>query len=122
MRRDNRLRRTADIELVYREGRVIPHSLLLGRVRPNGLDHFRLAVVAGKRVGNAVTRNRVKRRLREISRQLPIRPGFDVILGARSDAATASFAELARAVAQVLRRANVAGGEAADRRMATFPQ
>jgi ribonuclease P protein component len=81
-----------------------------------------LAVVAGKRVGNAVVRNRVRRRLREIGRQLPIRPGLDLILGARPAAATATFADLTAAVRDLLRRAKALGGVPADRQMATFPR
>ena len=122
MHRDHRLRRKADIELVYREGRVVSGPLLAIRLRPNGLDTFRFAIVAGKRIGNAIVRNRVRRRLREIARQLPIRPGLDLIFGARPEAATASFRELATAMRDLLRRAKALGGMPADRQMATFPQ
>jgi ribonuclease P protein component len=96
--------------------------LLAIRLRPNGLDTVRFAVVAGKRVGNAVVRNRVRRRLREIARQLPIRAGLDLIFGARPAAATASFPELTAAMVDLLRRAKALGGAPADRQMATFPR
>lgn len=122
MRREHRLRRKAEIDLVYREGRVLSGPLVTVRLRPNGLDTFRFAVVAGKRVGNAVVRNRVRRRLREIGRQLPIRPGVDLVFGARPAAATATFSELTAAVTDLLRRAKALGGVPADRQMATFPR
>ncbi|MFN8535493.1 MAG: ribonuclease P protein component [Dehalococcoidia bacterium] len=121
MRRDHRLRRKADIDLVYREGRVVTHPLLVVRTRPNGLERFRFTAVVGKRVGNAVTRNRVRRRLREIVRQVPVAAGVDLIVGARAGAEQASFADLAAALGGLLRRAKALGGVPADRQMATFP-
>lgn len=107
---------------MYREGRVLSGPLVTVRLRPNGLATFRFAVVAGKRVGTAVVRNRVRRRLREIARQLPIRPGVDLVFGARPAAATATFGELTTAVIDLLRRAKALGGVPADRQMATFPR
>jgi len=43
----------------------------------------RVGLVVSKSAGNAVTRNRIKRRLRHIVRTLPLKPGIDyVIIGA----------------------------------------
>jgi len=85
------------------------HPLLVLRVAPNGLPHVRVGVTAGRVVGKAVVRNRVKRRLREITRtRLPrLRPGYDLWWIARRRAATASFAELEAAVDELLRRAHM---------------
>jgi len=53
--------------------------------RPNGLDHPRLGLSIGRRVGNAVRRHRLKRHLREAFRlerqDLPV--GFDLVVTAR---------------------------------------
>ena len=56
-------------------------------------DHApaRAAVVASRRVGNAVQRNRAKRLLREAARTLTWRPGHDVVLVARAAATDASL-------------------------------
>lgn len=51
----------------------------------NGLPHSRLGVTVSRKVGKAVTRNRVKRRLREIFRtssELPS-PPCDIVVNAR---------------------------------------
>lgn len=74
------------------------------RALPNESDQTRVAVVCGRRVGNAVTRNRVKRRLREIIRHAPLAPGWDVVVIARPAAAGALSVEIAQAFAEVLRR------------------
>jgi len=88
---------------------VYVHPLLVLRVAPNGLDQVRVGVTAGRAVGKAVVRNKVKRRLREIARvRLPrLRPGYDLWWIARRRAATASFADLEAAVDDLLRRAHL---------------
>jgi ribonuclease P protein component len=67
----------------------------------------RVGFSVSKKVGKAVVRNRVKRRLREAVRhELPsIRPGTDLVFIARSAAAEASYWEIAEAVQAALRRA-----------------
>ena len=70
----------------------------------NGLPRNRYGYAIGKRVGNAVTRNLVRRRLREIVRLLPLAAGYDIVVTARAEAATASFDDLQRASTQCARR------------------
>src|SRR5437867_4466306 len=55
------------------------------RGRPNGLDHPRLGLAIARRVGNAVTRNRIKRLLREAFRlgQHDWPAGYDVVISVR---------------------------------------
>ena len=64
--RPQRLRATADFERVMRRGRRVRGSLLHLVHRSNGIDESRIGYSVGRRVGNAVVRNRVKRRLREL--------------------------------------------------------
>lgn len=83
-------------------------TLLVAKTPEWGDTSGRLAVVAGKRLGGAVLRNRAKRVLREAARRAggPW-PGLDVILVARTGTATASIADLDGALASVLRRGGV---------------
>ena len=49
---------------------------------PNGLNRKRLGIIASKRIGNAVARNKAKRKIREIFRHIKnrVEPAFDVVL------------------------------------------
>jgi ribonuclease P protein component len=60
-----------------------------------------------KRVGPAVTRNLVRRRLRESLRLLPLREGFDVVITVRPDAASVTFHALRAELMLLLRRARL---------------
>lgn len=108
----HRLRRSADVQRVRKAGRRWQHPfiilLVIGQSQ-DSLSTSRFAISAGRRVGNAVVRNRVKRRLREIIRQQlnHIRPGFDLLLIAKTAAVTASYNDLERAINQLLMRAGV---------------
>lgn len=85
------LRQRADF-LRTAQGRRQPAGafLLQARERGDGADGaMRVGFTASKKVGNAVTRNRAKRRLRALAREiLPRlgRPGWDYVLVARPGA------------------------------------
>lgn len=93
---------------MLQDGRRWRHPLLSLGVRPNGLPYTRIGYAIGKRVGSAVVRNRVRRRLREVMRALPLAPGYDLVLTAGPQSATATFADLTEAVASCTRRASLA--------------
>jgi len=78
-------------------------------VHRSGGVHFRAGISVGKRVGGAVRRNRVRRRLRELlrARLRELSPGWDVVISPRPPADSASFAELGEAIDQLLRRARL---------------
>jgi len=93
-----RLRRDAEIAAVWSEGMKIQHAMFALRARPNGLDEIRIAIGAPRSLGRAVERNRSRRRLREAFRAairgLSRGPGFDIVIVARPQVASAGFGEL----------------------------
>jgi ribonuclease P protein component len=96
------LRGRAVFEALRRTGRRSRRGPLTLIELPGGPgDPVRVGYSIGRRVGSAVTRNRVRRRLRAIVSDIAPAPG-SYLLGADPEAARASFAELATAVRQLV--------------------
>ena len=102
----HRLTRSDDYARVRRTGRSKAHPLLILATTPNGGELTRVGIAVGKKVGTAVVRNRIKRRLRETARARlgRIRTGQDIVLIARRDVATVAQSDLEAAFDQLLRR------------------
>ena len=99
MERRIRLRRSSDVQRTREEGRSWSHPLLVLVAHPNELAFTRIGVIASRRLGQAVTRNRAKRLLREAGRHLYPRlaPGWDLLFIARPDIVGAAEGEVQKA-------------------------
>ena len=91
-----RLLKRAEFRRVYDEGQRRNGSTFAVFYRPNGLAETRLGVTVPTRVGGAVLRNRVKRRLRELFRLNRERfpQGWDIVLNPREAAGRVPFRSL----------------------------
>ena len=87
MRRQQRLRHRRDFDAVYRSGRSYAQGPLVLRTRANpDVAAPRFGFAVGKRLGVAVVRNRIKRRLREAVKASGARGSVDVVVIARKEA------------------------------------
>ena len=108
---DVRLHSRAEFDAVQNGGRRVSARYLTMIARPNTLACDRLGVIASRRVGGAVARNRAKRRLRELfRRERPTRAreadrrALDVVVVARTALVTAPFSAVADDFRQALRK------------------
>lgn len=85
------------------------NSLLVLYARPNRTGKNRVGITAGKKLGKAVVRNRVRRRLREVYRlnEEKFQPGWDIVVVARSRCITASFPKLTNAYLSLAEKAGI---------------
>jgi ribonuclease P protein component len=107
-----RLRPGGEFGRVRQNGRAWPHRffILIVQARADQLDAPpRLGIAAGKRLGNAVLRNRLKRRLREGVRQVypNLITGIDLVIIARAPLEQATAAEVVAAVTKAFQQAGV---------------
>ena len=77
--------------------------------RRNRSDINRIGITAGKKLGHAVVRNRIRRRLREIYwlNEDKFAPGWDIVVVARSRCVDADFQKLTRAYLSLAEKAGV---------------
>ena len=95
--RRERLRHRRDFQRCYARGMRRHGALLILFVHPNGQSGPRFGITASRKVGKAVVRNRVKRRLREIYRRWEGRrdlPAVDLVAHVKPPARDSGFGEL----------------------------
>ena len=103
----HRLTEAKDFVSTRREGQAWSDEYIVLVAKANGLDLSRVGYSVGRRVGNAVVRNKTKRRLREVVRRVPIQEGWDFILIARKYASSADYHRLGGSVVSLVRRAGI---------------
>ena len=81
---------------IYAKGKSLALPAVVLYCRKNGGSGNRLGLTVGTKVGKAVYRNRIRRRLREIYRlhEGELRTGWDIVVVARTRAKEASYQEL----------------------------
>lgn len=102
--RPHRLKQRGHFRAVQSRGRKFVGRHVIGRGLETGALPGRFGFSVSERVGNAVVRNKVKRRMRAAVRLcLPqCEQGWDVVLIARQSSAEASYEELSRDIQQAL--------------------
>lgn len=105
---EERLRSRQDFRSCYSYGKSFPSRRLVLCVLPKA-QHRRFGFSVSKKVGSAVERNLIKRRLRAICRSLreQVAPEYDMVFIARKPALTASYEQLFAECDVLLRRAGV---------------
>jgi ribonuclease P protein component len=108
------LSRPGEFARLAEEGVTRTHPLLVGRFVRTDLAQTRFGLATGKRLGGAVIRNRVRRRIREALRVMApaFQPGWDVLIIARPAIVEADHDALVGALRRVLRSGGVLGGQA----------
>jgi ribonuclease P protein component len=98
-----------DFARVKQNGKVIHHELVVMAYGQNDMDISRATAVASKKIGNAVIRNRVKRRIRACLNDnwLDVKSGWDFIFYSRSKIVDADYQEIDNAIKHLLIKAGV---------------
>ncbi len=111
-----RLKDNEAFQRVYRDGRSWATPLLILRASPNDLPLSRIGYSTSKRIGKAVSRNRVKRLMREAVRaQAACLPaGWDLVLIARESSRAAALSQFQRALEQLLAQSTLCRRAAQD--------
>lgn len=107
MKKAYRIKRNSEFQNILHTGKSFANRELViyYKEKPNQ-KHFRIGISVGKRLGNAVTRNRIKRYVRESFLQLEdkILSEYDIIIIARNPAVHMTCNQIKRSLSHLLRK------------------
>lgn len=109
------LNENTQFRTLYYRGKSQVHPALVTYVRRNRLGYARAGITAGKKIGNAVVRNRCRRVIREAYRALfpSVRGGWDIVFVARGRTAALKSTQVLRIMEAQLRAAGLLEAAAA---------
>ena len=107
------LKLNSDFRRVYSRGKSAVSSCVVVYCRKNRLGRNRTGYTVSKKLGTAVVRNRVRRRLREIGRlnSAQMRQGYDLVIVARQRAVDAGYQKLEADVLKCCEQLSLLHGE-----------
>ena len=87
----------------------VADAYLVMYARKNHLGVNRVGITVSKKLGKAHIRNRTRRRLREVYRlnESQFRPGWDIVVVARSKTVDAEFAKLTKSYLNLAKKAGL---------------
>ena len=111
MNKQNKLLKTKDFHNVRKTGQSwSDHNLVLVASKHElflAEDNTRIGFIVSNKIGNAVVRNKCKRRLRELISKIEIVNGFDLVFIARKSIVSSRYDEIQASVISLLKRAKL---------------
>ena len=109
MEKKFRLRKNMEFKKVYTGGKNYWNRNLILYVRINKLEESRLGITITKKIGNAVVRNKIRRRIKEIYRlnSYRIKNGYDLVFIPKKNVVDISYKELDSALIHILKISGV---------------
>ena len=97
LKRVNRLRKRYQFNYIYKSGTRFPGKTVVLFVSPSKTKAIKVGFAVSKKIGSAVTRNKVRRRLREVvfSEILSLKQNYNIIVMARDNILDFSFLDIA---------------------------
>ncbi|RYG73388.1 ribonuclease P protein component [Lentibacillus lipolyticus] len=105
MKKLYRIKANKEFQHVFQHGKSFANrQLVLYYIKKPGQTHFRIGLSVGKKIGNAVTRNRIKRYLREAFHELEARigPAYDIVIIARQPTKQMSYHDVKKSLIHLL--------------------
>ncbi|MEH7503398.1 ribonuclease P protein component [Neobacillus drentensis] len=106
MKKELRIKKNKEFQAAFQQGHSFANrQFVVYSLKKEGQDYFRIGLSVSKKIGNAVTRNRIKRYVRQSVFELndQLAPGNDYVIIARKPAAEMDFFEVKKSLTHVLK-------------------
>jgi len=112
------LKQNHEFRRLYNKGKSAVSPYFAIYCRKTGRPISRLGITTGVKLGNAVKRNFVRRRIRELYRTNEDRllPGYDIVVVARTRAIFGRYAELERTFRQQMKKLGMLAPKSAEQK------
>lgn len=109
MRREARITSSRDFREVYRRGKSVANKELVLYFLKKESPQTRIGISVSRKIGSAVTRNRIRRLVKEAFRrnETEIKEGYDIVIIARQPIKEKSFHDVEKTFIDVLARAGL---------------
>ena len=106
------LNKNHEFRRLYKKGKSAGSSYVIVYCSRNNSPYNKLGITVSKKVGGAVERNRVRRRLKEIYRlnELNILIGYNIVIVARVKSQIAQYSELEASVISLFKKLRIFAG------------
>lgn len=103
-----RLRKDSDFKNIYRKGKSLATKTLVFYFIKNDLGYTRVGYSISKKVGKAVTRNRIRRLIKENLKDIPdLKDGYDIIFIGRIPSSESDYKEIGKSIRYLFRKSGV---------------
>ncbi|AVR01021.1 ribonuclease P protein component [Oceanobacillus picturae] len=105
MKKEYRIKKNEEFQQTFKHGKSFANrQLVIYYIEKKGQEHYRVGLSVGKKIGNAVTRNRIKRYLRQAFQEMDDRIKYphDIVIIARQQTKKMSYEEIKKSLNHLL--------------------
>lgn len=113
LKKENRLTKRKEFGYIFKKGKSFSTKTLILNYTPTKLDTFKTGFSVSKKIGNAVVRNKVKRRMREAFREISplVSLNYNYILVAKPGIELTTFEEIKKSMLYALKKCDLLKNE-----------
>ncbi len=104
------LKKDSDFRKVYKYGKSFANRHLVMYILENKLESSRVGISVSKKIGNAINRNKVRRRIKESYRlniDENVKNGYDIVFIARIGIKEAQYKDIEKSMLNIVKKANI---------------
>lgn len=109
LKKEVRINKGKEYKYIFKNGRKISGKYIIAFFKENNLSYNKFGIITSKKIGNAVTRNKAKRKIRAIIKNGMdnFKGGNDIVIVARMSIKEADYISIERDFNRILKKAGL---------------